>query len=48
VTIRVVLGEDTTVAAASGIVCEPIRARTVKGREEPVEVYRVLTRGDPA
>jgi len=41
-----VVASDSTVAAAPGIAAQPIGPRTVKGRGEPVEVYRVLTRGD--
>ena len=37
-----VVATATTVAAADGISCEPLGPRTVKGREEPVEVFRVL------
>ncbi|HEX6399917.1 MAG TPA: adenylate/guanylate cyclase domain-containing protein [Actinomycetota bacterium] len=37
-----VVAAATTVAAAPGVAAEPIGARVVKGREEPVEVYRVL------
>ncbi|MGH2637624.1 MAG: adenylate/guanylate cyclase domain-containing protein, partial [Actinomycetota bacterium] len=37
-----------TVAAAPGVDAEPIGLRQVKGREEPVEVYRVLAPEDGA
>ena len=40
-----IVASATTVAAADGVPCEPIGSRTVKGREEPVEVYRVLIEG---
>jgi class 3 adenylate cyclase/DNA-binding NarL/FixJ family response regulator len=33
---------DTTVVAAPDIACEPIGSRQVKGREEPVQVFRVV------
>jgi class 3 adenylate cyclase/FixJ family two-component response regulator len=36
-----IVASATTVAAADGVDCEPIGVRQVKGREEPVEVYRV-------
>jgi adenylate cyclase len=36
-----IVATDTTVAAADGIACESLGPRTVKGREEPVEVFRV-------
>ena len=35
----------TTVAAAPEIACESIGPRLVKGREEPVEVFRVSVDG---
>jgi len=38
-----IVASSTTIAAAPGIEAEPIGPRLVKGREEPVEVYRVLT-----
>jgi class 3 adenylate cyclase/DNA-binding NarL/FixJ family response regulator len=41
-----IVAAASTIAAAPGIECEPIGLRTVKGREEPVEVFRVI--GDPA
>lgn len=37
-----IVATDSTVAAADGVVCEPLGPRIVKGREEPVEVFRVL------
>ena len=37
-----IVASASTVAAANGIPSEPIGARQVKGREEPVEVFRVL------
>ena len=37
-----VVAAASTVAAAPGVVCESIGARYVKGREEPVEVFRVV------
>jgi class 3 adenylate cyclase len=40
-----IVASATTVAAADGIECEPIGPRIVKGREEPVEVFRVLVDG---
>jgi class 3 adenylate cyclase/DNA-binding NarL/FixJ family response regulator len=43
-----VLASASTVAAAPGVVAEPIGARTVRGREEAVDVYRVLDAGAPA
>ena len=36
-----IVATASTVAAANGITCEPIGIRHVKGREEPVEVFRV-------
>ena len=36
-----IVAAATTVSAADGIACEPIGRRHVKGREEPVEVFRV-------
>ena len=38
-----VVASAATIAAADGIAAEPIGMRTVKGREEPVEVFRVLS-----
>jgi class 3 adenylate cyclase/CheY-like chemotaxis protein len=40
-----VVASASTVAAADGIECEPIGLRHVKGREEPVEVFRVRVEG---
>ncbi|MDP9242549.1 MAG: hypothetical protein M3O84_05165, partial [Actinomycetota bacterium] len=37
-----VVASAATIAAADGIAAEAIGMRTVKGREEPVEVFRVL------
>jgi class 3 adenylate cyclase/DNA-binding NarL/FixJ family response regulator len=37
-----IVATDSTVGAAVGVVCEPLGPRIVKGREEPVEVFRVL------
>jgi class 3 adenylate cyclase/DNA-binding NarL/FixJ family response regulator len=37
-----VVAAASTVAAAPGVLCESIGPRHVKGREEPVEVYRVV------
>ena len=37
-----IVASAATVAAADGVRCEPIGSRVVKGREEPVEVFRVL------
>jgi class 3 adenylate cyclase len=44
-----IVAAASTVAAAPDIPCEPIGMRTVKGREEPVEVFRivVVTEGAP-
>jgi class 3 adenylate cyclase/DNA-binding NarL/FixJ family response regulator len=44
-----IVAAASTVAAAPGIACEPIGLRTVKGREEPVEVFRIVivTEGAP-
>ncbi|MCI0634337.1 MAG: response regulator [Actinobacteria bacterium] len=39
-----IVASATTIAAAGAIAAEPIGARQVKGREEPVEVYRVVVR----
>ncbi len=36
-----IVATATTVAASDGIACEPIGMHQVKGREEPVEVFRV-------
>jgi len=40
-----IVASASTVAAADGVDCEPIGLRVVKGREEPVEVFRVLAEG---
>ncbi len=40
-----VLASATTIAAADGIACEAVGPRHVKGREEPVEVFRVVVDG---
>ena len=37
-----IVASANTIAAAPDVVAEPIGARHVKGREEPVEVFRVL------
>jgi adenylate cyclase len=37
-----IVASASTVGAANGVKVEPIGARQVKGREEPVDVYRVL------
>jgi class 3 adenylate cyclase/DNA-binding NarL/FixJ family response regulator len=37
-----IVAAATTVVAAPSIACEPIGPRHVKGREEPVEVFRVV------
>jgi adenylate cyclase len=37
-----VVASAATIAAADGVAAEPIGPRMVKGREEPVEVFRVL------
>ena len=37
-----ILASATTIAAADGVRCEPVGLRHVKGREEPVEVFRVV------
>jgi adenylate cyclase len=37
-----IVASASTIAAANGIASEPIGPRQVKGREEPVEVFRVL------
>ena len=37
-----IVAAATTVAAAPAIACESIGPRIVKGREEPVEVFRVV------
>jgi class 3 adenylate cyclase len=40
-----VLAAASTIAAADGVRCEAIGPRHVKGREEPVEVFRVVVDG---
>ncbi|MDQ4109048.1 MAG: adenylate/guanylate cyclase domain-containing protein, partial [Actinomycetota bacterium] len=40
-----VVAAASTIAAAPAVPAESIGPRTVKGREEPVEVYRVLGAG---
>jgi class 3 adenylate cyclase/ActR/RegA family two-component response regulator len=40
-----VLAAASTIAAADGIRCEAVGPRHVKGREEPVEVFRVVVDG---
>jgi class 3 adenylate cyclase/DNA-binding NarL/FixJ family response regulator len=40
-----IVASASTVEAADGIDCEPIGRRHVKGREEPVEVFRVIVGG---
>jgi adenylate cyclase len=37
-----IVASSTTIASAPGISSEPIGSRQVKGRDEPVEVFRVL------
>jgi class 3 adenylate cyclase len=37
-----IVASATTIASCEGVSCEPMGHRTVKGREEPVEVYRVI------
>ena len=37
-----IVAAASTVKAAPGVVCESIGPRYVKGREEPVEVFRVV------
>ena len=41
-----IVASASTIAAADDVDAEPIGLRQVKGREEPVEVYRVRARGD--
>jgi class 3 adenylate cyclase len=36
-----IVASSTTIASAPGISSEPIGSRRVKGREEPVEVFRI-------
>ena len=40
-----IVASAATIAAADGIAAESIGARHVKGREEPVEVYRIVLEG---
>jgi len=40
-----ILASASTIAAADGVRCEPVGLRHVKGREEPVEVFRVVVDG---
>jgi adenylate cyclase len=40
-----ILASASTIAAADGVRCEPVGPRRVKGREEPVEVFRVVVDG---
>jgi adenylate cyclase len=40
-----VVAAASTVSAAPSVVAEPIGARIVKGREEPVEVFRIVGGG---
>jgi adenylate cyclase len=40
-----IVAAATTVAGAPGVACESIGRRHIKGREEPVEVYRVVLDG---
>jgi adenylate cyclase len=40
-----IVAAAATVAAAPGVPCEPVGLRAMKGREEPVEVFRVLLAG---
>jgi class 3 adenylate cyclase/CheY-like chemotaxis protein len=43
-----VVASAATIAAADGVRAEPIGPRVVKGREEPVEVFRVLAGERPS
>jgi class 3 adenylate cyclase len=36
-----IVASASTIAACDGVACEPMGHRSVKGREEPVEVFRV-------
>jgi class 3 adenylate cyclase len=38
-----IVASENTIAAASHVDAEPMGSRLVKGREEPVEVYRVVS-----
>jgi class 3 adenylate cyclase/FixJ family two-component response regulator len=40
-----ILASASTIAAADGVRCESVGRRRVKGREEPVEVFRVVVDG---
>jgi adenylate cyclase len=40
-----IVAAASTVAAAPNVTCEPVGSRFVKGREEPVEVFRVVIDG---
>jgi adenylate cyclase len=40
-----IVAAASTVTASPGVDCEPIGPRIVKGREEPVEVFRVIVAG---
>ncbi|HEX6331292.1 MAG TPA: adenylate/guanylate cyclase domain-containing protein, partial [Actinomycetota bacterium] len=42
-----IVASAATIAAAGAVAAEPIGPRHVKGREEPVEVYRVASEGRP-
>jgi adenylate cyclase len=37
-----IVASSSTIAAAPAIATEPIGARHVKGREEPVQIFRIL------
>ena len=41
-----IVASASTIASADDVDAEPIGLRRVKGREEPVEVYRVRTKGE--
>ena len=41
-----IVASASTIASADDVDAEPIGLRQVKGREEPVEVYRVRTKGE--
>jgi class 3 adenylate cyclase len=40
-----VVAAASTVSAAPSVAAEPIGSRLVKGREEPVEVFRIVGSG---
>jgi len=40
-----IVAAASTVSACGDIEAEPIGARSVKGREEPVEVFRIVRTG---